>query len=382
MTEIDAQEIAALYDPDDPATVAVVIGHINELLVTSNADVIESLFEDFATGALEGQPPGTSISLHSSEFACTIVRTNLSASVDVHVVSMETATGTPAVMTFSSDAPHNEYLTSKVIAFSVNPTVPALQQIPAVDVAMVVFENNLHGNGTVATNTTIRLDSSITSLTLRSGSNTLAIAASKVVTFSMPYNIPQYTAAELQCGVAQAECDAQMTEQNTNLTVKVSECELLARGAIFSGRDAVDRCIDELEALRSNATQLHADCAALPAPCEGRGNCTGSEEEQKRGLGRCICDSGWSGAQCDSQRLCRFWDGGTSSWSTTGCRVLNISEDQAAGIGSLLCACDHLTDFALAADIFANPGAFFSSLAMLEINVPIPLSLSEFLTIS
>jgi len=46
----------------------------------------------------------------------------------------------------------------------------------------------------------------------------------------------------------------------------------------------------------------------------------------------------------------------------------------------MLCACDHLTDFALVSEIASDPAAFFNALGSLEINTPIPLSLSEFIT--
>ena len=46
----------------------------------------------------------------------------------------------------------------------------------------------------------------------------------------------------------------------------------------------------------------------------------------------------------------------------------------------MACECDHLTDFALVADVMADPAAFFGAIMQLELNVPIPLSLSELLT--
>ena len=46
----------------------------------------------------------------------------------------------------------------------------------------------------------------------------------------------------------------------------------------------------------------------------------------------------------------------------------------------MLCACDHLTEFALAADVFNDPASLYDAAGSLEINVPIPLSLSEFIT--
>ena len=43
---------------------------------------------------------------------------------------------------------------------------------------------------------------------------------------------------------------------------------------------------------------------------------------------------------------CRFWNGTSEAWSTQGCRVLGIGEDRSTGHLSVLCECDHLTDFA------------------------------------
>lgn len=375
----------ALSGLDDPVSVAVVSQHIDELVTTGDAAAIGALFDDFPISILEDAPPGTSLTLNSSGFSATMAKVNLSGSTVVQeVVDMFTSTGIQVTMAFAA-APEvilgsADYQTSQSIDFVVDAAVPALQQRSEIGVTMVTFTNNHHGNGSVPPNITIRLDSPITSLTLCSGTDAIKIAGTEAVRFSMPYDIPQYTTAELQCGAAQAQCNMHITELNHKLEGKASECERLARRAVFSGRDEIDLCIEELEELRSNATRTYAECAALPAACEGRGNCTGTEEEQMNELGRCVCNSGWSGAQCDSQRLCRFWDEGTSSWSTDGCRVLAMSENLMAGVGSLLCACDHLTDFVLAADVLSNPGAFFNSLATLEINVPIPLSLSEFLT--
>lgn len=39
-----------------------------------------------------------------------------------------------------------------------------------------------------------------------------------------------------------------------------------------------------------------------------------------------------------------------------------------------------MTDFSLVSEIASDPAAFFNALGSLEINTPIPLSLSEFIT--
>eukprot|EP00966_Prymnesium_polylepis_P187840 4354721-Prymnesium_polylepis.1 len=293
---------------------------------------------------------------------------------------MVTAMGTPVLMAFAEE-PNVAFSESTSIEFAVKRAVPALGQMQVVDVTMIVLTDNLHGNGTVPPNTTIRLSSPVTSLTLRSGSDIVDIAASEAVTFAMPFGIPQHTADDLKCGVAQAECNAQISLLNDQLADKATECDHLANAAVFAwttGRKDLDRCKEDLEALQSNATRMQSDCAALPAPCEGRGNCTGTGVEQISGLGRCSCDFGWSGAHCEAQQQCRFWDASTSSWSTAGCRVLNSSEDLAAGVGRLLCECDHLTDFALSTDHFLDHReALLIPLSTLHVNTPFPLAIWE-----
>ena len=42
-------------------------------------------------------------------------------------------------------------------------------------------------------------------------------------------------------------------------------------------------------------------------------------------------------------------------------------------VGRMVCACDHLTEFAVIASVLSRPDAFFSSLGRLKINLPAPL---------
>lgn len=42
-------------------------------------------------------------------------------------------------------------------------------------------------------------------------------------------------------------------------------------------------------------------------------------------------------------------------------------------VGRMVCACDHLTEFAVIASVLSRPDTFFNSLGRLKINLPAPL---------
>ena len=98
--------------------------------------------------------------------------------------------------------------------------------------------------------------------------------------------------------------------------------------------------------IRSYAYTLSVDCGA-PA-----------------GVATVFCGAGQEGRtiayQCPSlkpQPVCLWWDVKTTSWSSAGCIVNEVTET------SVICACNHLTDFAARMAAVPNPGAnyFYSN---------------------
>ena len=75
------------------------------------------------------------------------------------------------------------------------------------------------------------------------------------------------------------------------------------------------------------------------------------------------CDGGWYGVSCDSQPSCRYWDTNASDWSTAGCRMATLAFDDAnaSNVGRVVCACDHLTEFAVVANVLERRAAIHLS---------------------
>jgi hypothetical protein len=182
-------------------------------------------------------------------------------------------------------------------------------------------------------------------------------------------------------------------------------------------RAQLAECMDDVRRIEDAIAVHVGNCSNQSAACNARGNCTGASKNftgpynfsavDNRGNliwkretlvienyvasnttsdngnftdGTCVCDGTWEGPQCTVRRACRFWDTRLNTWSSNGCRKLGVVENWTTMQGSMLCECDHLTDFALAAEVMSDPAALFSALGQLEINVPIPLSLAEFIT--
>ena len=171
------------------------------------------------------------------------------------------------------------------------------------------------------------------------------------------------------CGIPQAACDNATRVLREQVASKLEVCSALGKRAIRrSVRIQFDACIVELNALEANMTQQADSCAALPAPCSGRGNCT---------EGVCSCEESWYGVACSVQPSCRYWDVNASRWSTDGCRMLTLSANGSSA-GRAVCACDHLTEFAVVSNVLTRPDAFFSALSRLKVNLPFPTSWSAF----
>ena len=356
---------------------------------TGDPGGFDKLVNGLAGNQLKGLEPGAEVKFTSETFAVSFARTAL-PSLDTPLppggIEFSTETSPTGISITAAFNDPNALLDGAVSneafekqSFDANPGVPGLQGLGQVDSVMVAWTNNTRFE-TPPTNASLtRIDSPVTSLTMISGSDVVDMSGTNALVFRSPFSLPNYTAADWECGRPQEACDNETTRLQTLINATEKECELLAKKSVWGGRDKVDACIATYQELGRNlSAHVNDNCKTLPAPCNGRGNCTAFEPWSI--VGTCTCDPGWSGAQCDEERLCRFFDQENGTWSTEGCRTLGVTEDWSQLKGSMLCACDHLTDFALASEVFNNPAAFFNSLGSLEINVPIPLSLSEFIT--
>ena len=147
-----------------------------------------------------------------------------------------------------------------------------------------------------------RVSSPTTSLTLRSGgvevkvnsgSGSEILLATKV-SLGSPDDPPI-------CGLPQAACDSETRALREQVQSKLEVCSALGKRALSrSRRQQFDACVAELTSLEANMTLQADSCAALPAPCNGRGNCT---------AGICSCEESWYGVACSVQPSCRYWDG-------------------------------------------------------------------------
>lgn len=86
--------------------------------------------------------------------------------------------------------------------------------------------------------------------------------------------------------------------------------------------------VDSLDTCASGAL------CAPPGDSE-RGRCNAS-------AGVCECSPAFAGATCDELVLCHFWNATSEAWSADGCTTGTRTDRP----GALVCACDHLTDFA------------------------------------
>ena len=368
---------------------ATTLPALDALGTTGDPGSFDKLINSLAANQLKGLEPGAEVKFESATFAVSFARTALpSLDAPFPPGGVEfSSEKSPSGITISASFNEPTTLLGGTISkdafaqqsFDANPGVPGLHGLEQVDSVMIAWTNNTRFETAPTNASATRIDSPVTSLTLVSGSDVVDMTGTNALVFRSPFSLRNYTAADRECGRPQEACDNETNRLQTLINATERECELLARKSVWGGRDKVDACIATYQELGRNlSSHVNDNCKKLPAPCNGRGNCTAFEPWSI--VGTCDCDPGWSGAQCDEERLCRFFDHGNATWSIEGCRTLGITEDWQQLRGSMLCACDHLTDFALAAEVFNDPGAFFNSLGSLEINVPIPLSLSEFIT--
>ena len=173
-----------------------------------------------------------------------------------------------------------------------------------------------------------------------------------------------------------AECAANVSIIEEQAIAKQAECNALNEGGMLLGdaKAELDECFDQVNALATLAAEKDANCTSLPVPCSGRGECQDGETGELAD-GSCVCEGGWIGEICDQRPSCMYVteDG---SWSEEGCTLMSI--DPATGA---VCACNHLTEFGVMAEILTSPDAFFSSLMTLEVNLPEPMSFEELIQV-
>lgn len=126
--------------------------------------------------------------------------------------------------------------------------------------------------------------------------------------------------------------------------MEAGRCAAFAKRSLRGGAAAAQaaQCIAQLKEIDVNLTAQAAHCAALPLPCNGRGNCT---------EGQCVCMPTWYGTQCETQPTCRYWDVAAKNWSTDGCRMTSLVVGDDPREGRIVCACDHLTEFAVVSNV-------------------------------
>eukprot|EP00966_Prymnesium_polylepis_P226488 5239028-Prymnesium_polylepis.1 len=167
----------------------------------------------------------------------------------------------------------------------------------------------------------------------------------------------------------------------------------MVRYLMWNWHNASERyaeCAARFDQLTAEAAAANSSCAELPPPCNGHGQCID---------GQCVCDVGTHGGQCEAAPNCSFWDYGRQSWSGEGCRLARQPGSQGTpgalllfpesmDNGTLVCECDHLTDFGVlfgeiifdqstysedvfsrvlslsfpTINIFTDPGKFFETL--------------------
>jgi hypothetical protein len=252
------------------------------------------LISAMATGMLKDAAPGSSFTISSASVSVSLSRTAWPPPQGP-AATMATASGLKMSVAFG--APATGPPDPNGTAFAVSNDAPALQGLSSVDAVLAVFEVNPLGPGQPMAGVLTKAISPLTSFSLLAGGQELAVKGSKVVSFDLNYDLATYTAAELACGGPHADCDAATEALQANVSAVVARCQRLAKGALF-GSTELNACISYAKALDANLTAHVATCTALPAPCNGRGNCTEAG---------CNCTDGWSGAQCDSQSLCKYW---------------------------------------------------------------------------
>jgi hypothetical protein len=190
--------------------------------------------------------------------------------------------------------------------------------------------------------------------------------------------------ADLGLGSVSAEfarCQTNVAALNVSLAAAVATCcsgaptELDARKQAFFADAVADIAAHprklRIPALNASLAAAAAACAA-EAPCSGHGTCLDD--------GRCACEDGWLGPECDTRLACRYYSEDRGVWATDGCEVVSgLPRGGTAGL--VTCGCTHLTSFTTFAEqsIRQDEGGLGSitfDLSSLKLTLPFT-SLSE-----
>lgn len=272
--------------------------------------------------------------------------------------------------TNTSGVPSALEIGNETIGFALPTSLPTLRSLDVVDSTLIYFFSSLRDGGPPSTPGHLSaVVSPAMSLVLKANGSEVAVPRGGpeiFIAFPAVLSRPNETRACVADGPA---CDNETVALQSQVDVLQAHCSLLSRAALRPGRTRADAtaCLAELIALDANLTAQAARCTSLPMPCNGRGMCTD---------GQCICEPPWNGPQCDVQPSCKFWDEDRLSWSTEGCRTASI--EMSAAQSRMVCACDHLTEFAVVANAISRPDRFFPAIQRVQFNMPVPLSLEAF----
>jgi hypothetical protein len=144
---------------------------------------------------------------------------------------------------------------------------------------------------------------------------------------------------------------------------KADNC-LLPTPTFGSAASAFADAVVEVTRLNARLDEANLICGTIPAPCSGRGTCNNATD-------LCDCEDGWTGVACTQRPDCNYMTP-EGTWSNEGCTLVSSSPETGA-----VCACTHLTEFGVVADLLNDIDSFSASDIKLEINVPGSLTLEE-----
>ena len=311
------------------------------------ADAVSNTLETLSVALLNTRPVGQSVTLKSQLFTSTFAKQNITRAPEQPPPTLPTDPEADAAVVFvdPADDPVQALGSGAGSGIVIPSGLPALQGFDSVETTLVTFPSSIRDGGPpVGRGLISRVASPTTSLTLRyqgaelkvpSGSGNPDILISSAVVLG--------ESNSSLCGAFEAECDNTTRSMQREADAEAVRCAALAKKSLRGGEAANEAaaCISRLHELDANLTAQAARCAALPEPCNGRGACID---------GRCVCDDTWYGAQCETQPSCRYWDVQAKNWSTDGCRMATIQTTNGRD-GHIVCACDHLTEFAVVSNV-------------------------------
>ena len=238
--------------------------------------------------------------------------------------------------------------------FLLPPNMSALQGRSTVDTTSVFYPVSLRpARRADATNgTTQAFASGVTAIELRDGEEVIKVENLRTpILFASKVTLPPGIDRNTSCGHEADACNATFNELSAAADAKTAECDELAAGARVSsrGQAKLNRCKAQMQKAERARDEQGDKCNAMPAPCYGHGICLRPDHV-------CQCEMNWGGPQCDMDTsfTCSFYNTTSGYWSSNGCepRYLKFMNQTS---GRVLCACNHLTDFATMVAILQAP---------------------------